>query len=259
MAPQVDLLQQIAAVDHARAFQLDARRRAQQGADDAGRRAADRANVRRRVEAALIGGEVHRTRDARGAIGGDVRVQQAGRALQGPGLGVALEHPGIGGGAGDRPADQAAERGSVDLQADAFGRGAVAGADQAARAGFDVVGDQAPGHALHAVLGPVRRGGEAEAGRAADALDEGLQQVRARKVGIARNPGALVAIAAFDQQGSEAAGAHRHVHDLAVDHGHGREGLVRGIAQRAGDGAALRLMGAQVDAQVLGLVAEGGR
>ena len=137
--------------------------------------------------------------------------------MQAPHLGVALEHARIGGGTGDRTAHQAAERGGVHLQADAVGRSVVRSADQAARAGFDVVGVQAPGHALIAFALGVRRHGEAEAGGAADAFDEGLQQVGAGEVGVTRHLGAVIAIASLHQQGAELAGLDGHVDDLAVD------------------------------------------
>ncbi|MNI51553.1 hypothetical protein D3C73_1062830 [compost metagenome] len=178
--------------------------------------------------------------------------------MQGPDLGVALEHAGIGGGTGDRAAHQAAERRRVQLQADSLGRGIVRGADQTAGAGFDVVGVQAPGHALIAFALGVRRHGEAEAGGAADTLDEGLQQVRAGEVGVTRHLGAGVAIGPLHQKRAKLAGLDGHVDDLAVDHGDGREGLIRRIAQRSGDRAALGFIGAQVDPQVFGFVAESG-
>ena len=51
---------------------------------------------------------------------------------------------------------------------------------------------------------------------------------------------------------------HSGVDHLAVDQGVGGERLVRRIAQRAGDGAALRFLRPQVQAQVRHLFAEGG-
>ncbi|MNS18817.1 hypothetical protein D3C72_505200 [compost metagenome] len=258
LAAGVDLLQQIGAVDGARALQLDARRRAQKGADDACIGAACSANVGDDVEPALVGGHAHRARDPGGAIAGDIGREQAGRALKRPGFGVALEHAGIGRGARQGAADQAAKRGGGDLQADAVRGRAVAEPDEALGAGLDVVSGQGPGHALEAFAGLVRRGGEAEAGGATDPLDEGREQVRAREVRIAADARAVLAVAALDRQGREVPGLDLDVDQFAVDHGDGGEGLVRGIAQGPGDRSALGLAGAQVDAQVLGVLADDG-
>ncbi|MNS40154.1 hypothetical protein D3C72_724580 [compost metagenome] len=254
----VDLLQHIGAVGGARTLQLDTRRRPQQGADDAGGRAADRAGVGSDVELALVDGDVERTRDAGGAVAGQVGVLQAGRALQRPGRGVALEDAGVGGCFGQGEAGQPRQRRGGDRQVDPVGRIAVLELDHAAGVGLDVFSVQGPGHALEAFAGLVRHGGETEAGGAADALDEGGQQVRAREVGIAADARPVLAIAALDRQGDEVARLDLDVDDLAVDHGDGREGLVRRIAERPGDRSALGFAGAQVDAQVRRRLADDG-
>ncbi|MNX48300.1 hypothetical protein D3C86_788780 [compost metagenome] len=177
LTASVDLPEQIGAVRRARALQPHAWRRPQQGADDAGGRTADRAGVGGDIEAALVHGDVERTGDTGRAIAGQIGVLKTGGALQRPGPGVALEDSDICGGLGQVEPDQSCERGCGDLQADPVRGGAVLEADQALSLRLDIVGVQGPGHALEALARLVGCGGEAEAGGAADPLDEGRQQI----------------------------------------------------------------------------------
>ena len=258
LALQIDLGQQDGTILHPRRLHLHPRGRTQEAADDAFARSAVRANVAVQIDAAVLDRDVQRSGDARGAIAGDIGVQQGDLAIERPGLGVALEQAGIGRWARHIGPDQPAQRGRLNIQTDSVGRTAVGVADQAARLGLDVVGKQLPRHAL---AGLVRRRdhGEAEPRSAADLGDEGRQQVRVAEVGEARDARALVAEMALDDQGDELSRLNPRIDDIRVQNRDRRERLIRRIAQGPRQRSALSLIGAQVEARVFQLAAEGRR
>ncbi len=214
---QIDCLQQDGAVLHPRRLHLHAGRRAQQAADDAFARSAVGANVAVQVHPAVLDRQVQRPGDPRGAIAGHIGVQQGHGAVQAPVLGVALEQAGIGGRPCHIRSDQSAQRCGLDVQLDAVRRTAVGVADQAARLGLHIVGNQFPGHALAGLVGR-RDHGEAEAGGAADLGHEGRQQVRTAEVGEARDARSLVAEMPLDDQGNEPARLDAGVDHVCVQH-----------------------------------------
>ena len=174
LALKIDLGQQDGAVLHPRRLHLHARGRTQEAPDDAFARSAVGANVAVQIDAAILDRDVQRSGDSRSAIAGDIGVQKGDLAVQRPGLGIALEQAGIGRWSRHIGPDQPAQRGRLNIEADSIGRAAIGVADQAARLGLDVVGNQFPRDAL---AGLVRRRnhGEAEPRGAADLRDEGRQ------------------------------------------------------------------------------------